>query len=128
MTRAFLLGLGLGLALLTTGLVAQEANSHNGKWLAKFTTKKGVQREAILNLHDATGTWKDQVRIKQNICVGLEAPVTVTRATAIDLVFRIHSSKALLGCRDFGARVTRTDDKTFEGRLGKGLALTLVRQ
>jgi len=126
MTRTFLLALGL--TLVTTGLVAQEANPHNGKWLATYATKKGDSREAVLNLKDAAGTWKDKVRVKQNPCGAFEAPVTVTRATATDLVFRIHSSKALLGCKDFGAKVTRTDDKTFEGKLGKGRKLTLVRQ
>lgn len=126
MTRTFLLALGL--TFVTTGVLAQEANPYNGRWMANFTTPKGVQRSAVLNLKDETGTWKDQVRIKQNLCVGLEAPVTVTRATATDLVFRIHSSKALQGCRDFGARVTRTGDGSFEGKLGKDSKLTLVRQ
>jgi hypothetical protein len=126
MTRTFLLAFCL--TFVTTELVAQEPNPHNGQWLARFTTKKGVQRTAILKLNDAGGTWKDNVRIKQDMCVGMEAPVTVTRATSTELAFRIHSSKALLGCKDSGARLSRTGDKSFEGKMSKGLKVTLERQ
>jgi hypothetical protein len=127
MTRTFLLALSL--TLVTTGLVAQEPNPHKGKWLAKYESSgKGARREAVLNLKDATGTWEVQTRTKGNACEGLEVPVTVTRATATDFEFRINYSKIMTGCKDNGAKVTRTDDKTFEGEFDDHRKLTLVRQ
>ena len=123
---AFLLVLCL--TLVTTGVHAQEANPYNGTWLGTYTTKKGDQRSAVLNLSGSGGTWKDHLRIKNHPCVGREIPVTVTRATATALTIRIHGSKFMQGCEDFGAKFNRTGDNTLEGKVRKVGKLRLVRQ
>lgn len=127
MTRTFLLALCLTLA--ATGLLAQEPNPYNGTWLGKYTTlKKGEQRSVVLNLSDSGGTWKNHVRIRQDTCLGRELPVTITRATATHLAIRIHGSKFMPGCKDFGVKFSRTGDNAFAGTMGKGVELTFVRQ
>ena len=126
MTRTFLLAICL--ALVTTGPLAQEANPYNGTWLAEYTTKKGDQRSAVLNLSGDSGTWKNHVRIRQDTCLGRELPVTIARATATALTIRIHGSKFMQGCEDFAAKFSRTGDNTLEGKMRKIGKLTLVRQ
>lgn len=125
-TRTFLLALGLTLA--ATGLLAQEPNPYSGTWLGTYTTKKGEQRSAVLNLSDDGGTWKNHVRVRQDTCLGRELPVTIVRATATQLVIRVHGSKFMPGCKDFGLKFSRTGENTFEGKMGKAGALTFVRQ
>ena len=126
MTRTFLLALGLALA--TTELLAQEPNPYNGTWLGKYTTKKGEQRTVVLNLSDASGMWRNHVRVRQDTCLGRELPVTIARATATQLAIRIHGSQFMPGCKDFGLQFSRTGENTFAGRMGKAGALTFVRQ
>ena len=126
MTRTFLLALCLALA--ATGPLAQEPNPYNGTWLGKYTTLKGEQRSIVLNLSDGGGTWKNHVRIKKDTCLGRELPVTVMRATATHLAIRIEGSKFMPGCKDFGVQFSRTGDNTFQGKMGKRLELTFVRQ
>lgn len=120
--------LAISLAAVTTGLLAQGANPHNGTWLGKYTTAKGAERSIVLILSDGGGTWKNHVRIKQDTCLGRELPVTVTNATAAHLAIRINGSKFMPGCKDFGVRFSRTGDNTLEGKMGKGIELKLVRQ
>ena len=126
MTRTFLLTLSL--TLVATGLLAQEANPYNGTWSGTYTTKKGEQRSLVLNLSGGGGTWKNHVRIKNHPCVGQELPVTIARASAMDLTIRIHGSKFMQGCEDLGAKFSRTGDNTLEGKVRKIGKLTLVRQ
>ncbi len=124
--RAFFLAISL--SLVPTTLPAQESNPHNGTWQGKYTTKKGAERAIVLNLRDGEGTWKNHVRVKQDTCLGRELPVTIARASAKDLVIRVHASKFMQGCEDFGAKFSRTGDSTLEGKVRKVGKLTLVRQ
>lgn len=126
MTRA--LWLSLCLTLAATGLLAQEPNPYNGTWSGTYTTKKGEQRSVVLNLSDGGGTWKNHIRVRQDTCLGRELPVTIARATATQLAIRIHGSKFMPGCKDFGLKFSRTGENTFEGKMGKAGALTFVRQ
>jgi hypothetical protein len=114
-------------ALWATMVAGQESTSYNGKWVAKFNAPNGQTREAAVAVKDAGGTWQVFAKNRENPCVGREVPIAVTRATQDEFEFDIKNS-ALPGCEDASIKAKRVDDKTFEGQLGDGRKVILVRQ
>ncbi|MFZ2652083.1 MAG: hypothetical protein WA210_18450 [Burkholderiaceae bacterium] len=112
----------------TVAAIAQEVNPYNGTWRAEFESAQGAKLEGTVVIKDQGGSWDMLVRKGSNPCVGREAPITVQKATADELVFEINRSKVIPGCNDGLAKLKRTDDKSMEGVFDKGRKVKLIRQ
>ena len=108
--------------------MAQPANPHEGKWLAKVKAPSGNTVDADVAVKGDGGTFQYILmnRVKSDACFTMEAPIVVTRATAEDFDFVVKRS-VVHGCTDASAKLHRVDDNTFSGKLGTQDA-TLVRK
>jgi hypothetical protein len=107
---------------------AQQPNPHNGAWIASFEGDKGTPQQAEVVIKDAAGTWMNTRRTKGNPCMGKTMPLAVSRATANEIEFAVHSSTVLSGCTDYTFSFKRVGDKAFEGLRDDGRKITLQRQ
>lgn len=125
----FLKGLILASAILIPATaLAQKAHSYNGKWTAKFDGPVTANVMGTVIIKDDQGSWKTVTLSKKNPCIGLEAPLSVQRATSEELVFEVTRSKALAGCEDTVYTFKRIDDKTLQGEFGEGRKIMMFRE
>ena len=121
-TLLLLLVLGVPLA------IAQTLNPYNGTWVVSFDGKSTADLEGKVIVADGGGTWKVLARSTKNPCIGREAPIAVQSSSADELVIEVNRSKVLSGCKDFTFRFKKIDDKTLEGKLSDGRAMTLTKE
>jgi len=111
--------------------IAQAEPELNGKWRATFATEGSDGREAEVIIDGAGGTWMTYARgnkDKRDACVGRALPIVIADSGSSTVSLRIEASKALEGCKDRKARLTRVDAKTLEGEFDNGRVIKLVRQ
>ncbi len=121
-TLLFLLVFGVPLA------IAQTPNPYNGTWVVSFDGKSTADLEGKVIVTDGGGTWKVLARSTKNPCIGREAPITLQSSSVDELVIEVNRSKVLSGCKDFTFRFKKIDDKTLEGKLSDGRAMTLTKE
>jgi hypothetical protein len=111
-------------ATLATIATAQSQDSYDGTWKATF---KGTTRllEARVVIKGTGGSWKTFATSRDNRCIGLEAPITVTTATADALNFAARFSDVIAGCENFTVEVKR-DGAVLKGTRG-GVPVEMVR-
>ena len=124
-TARFALFAALALPLAA---LAQTANPHNGTWKVRFDGDHFANLEGTLVVKDDSGSWKVTTRSRNDPCIGREAPIAVTTATADDLVFEVHRSKVLAGCPDWTMNFRKVDDATLKGSSGDGRAFVATRK
>ncbi len=113
--------------LMAAPAVAQTENPYNGKWTIAFDGKKTVDLEGSVVIKDTGGTWHIVAQARKNPCVGREYPITVTKASADELVFKVNRAETLAGCKDSTHSFKKVDDKTLQGEIGEGRAASLIR-
>lgn len=80
------------------------------------------QGSAEVTITGNEGTWRMLRARAAASCAQHDWPVEVMRATKQELRLRVHASRALEGCNDFGVIVKRASDTRLEGtRNGKPL-------
>ena len=110
----------IGSLLACTAVWAQEANPYSGTWQAHLVNNKGEQREGTVILGDQDGTWDIERKQFKNPCVGIKAPILITRVSADELVFEIVRSRSLKGCKDNIVTLKRVNETTLQGELDDG--------
>ena len=115
---------------ISTASASEGVEDYYGVWKASMIDKKEGRRTGVVEIEDQAGYWR-----MQSICVplkcackSLRAPIAIKVATSNELVFKILKSKALRGCKDRTARLTRVDGNTLEGRIGKESKLVLKKK
>jgi hypothetical protein len=116
------------LAMTSVWALAQTANPYDGTWKVKFDGTRTVDYEGTVVVQGDGGSWKVLARSQSNPCIGREAPISVHRATAEELVFEVNRSKVLTGCRDWTMSFQRVDDKTLRATTSDGRPMLMVRE
>ena len=93
----------------------------------KFSSQRGEPREAVLQINGSAGTWEQQIKVRNNPCVGREVSIAVTAVADTELEVHIFNSKSLTGCTDSTIKAKRVDGRTLEGTFEDGRKVTLVR-
>jgi hypothetical protein len=118
------------LSSVTTG--AQDAPSLSGKWVAHFSDSQGRDKEALVEIADSTGTWKDVAgkgkQAMRNSCLGHVFPITVTINEAGVIKIHVEESQTISGCGNHTMALKVIDKGTLEGTLNSGGAMKFVRQ
>ena len=104
------------LALACGCAAAQSPNPYDGTWKATWEGRVRPQ-EAKLVVSGTGGTWKTFARSREDPCVGLEVPITVTEATAERLTFTTDFAKVVPGCAGYTVSVTPNGSE-LEGKRG----------
>ena len=113
---------------LAPAAFAQTANPYNGSWKISFDAEQISNLEGTLVVKDDGGTWKVTARARNDPCIGREAPIAVTTASAEELAFAVHRSKVLAGCPDWTMKFKKVDDATLKGTSGDGRVFLLTRK
>lgn len=114
--------------LLVASAWAQAPNPYNGHWTVSFDGKKTADLTGSVVIADGGGTWDVVAQSRKNPCVGRAYPITVERADADELVFRVRRAETLAGCQDSTYRFRKVDDRTLEGELADGRPASLTRR
>ena len=114
-------------AMAASSVFARATNPYNGTWTVSFDGSKTADLEGTVVVTDEGGTWKVLARQRQNPCVGREAPISVLKSSADELVFEVNRSAVLAGCRDWKMKLKKVDEKTLSGVFTDGRAVTLTR-
>jgi len=116
------------LAMSSAWALAQTANPYDGTRKVKFDGTRTVDYEGTVVVQGDGGSWKVLAHAQNNPCIGREAPISVHRATAEELVFEVNRSKVLTGCRDWTMSFQRVDDKTLRATTSDGRPMLMVRE
>ncbi len=119
------------LALCMAGAWAQQSFNYTGKWSVRFPAPtNGTERQAELDMADATASWRDFPQGKQhnNPCLTREHPVTVKVRSDQELVFVVNSSIAMPSCTDLQVKAHVMDANTLEGKFSDGRVIRLTRK
>ena len=108
--------------------VAQTDNPFNGSWTISFDGKKTVDLDGTVVVNGTGGTWNIVAQSRKNPCVGRAYPLTVQKATADELTFTVNRAVTLAGCNDSTHTFKKVNDKTLNGELAEGRAVTLTRK
>lgn len=108
-------------------VAAQTANPYNGKWTVSFDGKKTADLDGTVVIKDEGGTWDVTAQSRKNPCIGREYPITVQKASADELTFKVNRAETLAGCKDSTYTFKKVDDKTLKGELTDGRAAPLTR-
>jgi hypothetical protein len=117
----------LAAVVLSAPVFAQTSNPYNGKWTVMFDGKKTIDLEGAVVIKDDGGTWDMVAQARKNPCVGRAYPITVTKASADELVITVNRAKTLTGCKDSTHTFKKVDDKTIKGDMADGREISLVR-
>jgi len=107
---------------------AQAQNPYNGTWKVSFDGKTIVNLEGTVVVKDDGGSWKVVAKMRSNPCVGREAPIAVTVASADELVFTVNRLQVLTGCRDWTMKFKKVDDRKLAGIWTDGRVVLLARE
>ena len=109
-------------------VVAQTDNPFNGSWTISFDGKKTVDLDGTVVVNGTGGTWNIVAQSRKNPCVGRAYPITVQKATADELTFTVNRAVTLAGCNDSTHTFKKVNDKTLNGELAEGRAVSLTRK
>lgn len=109
------------LPLLLLGALPADAqtvsNPHDGAWTASWPgASRPLQAAVVVNGN--TGSWKTFAANSGNPCVGREAPIAVTHASADELRFTAKFSEVISTCENFEVDLRRDGD-VLKGTRGK---------
>jgi hypothetical protein len=106
-----------GSLVVVCSVHAQDPASYTGKWTGELSGA-GRPVGVTLVVDGQKGSWDTMARSRSDTCIGLKAPIVVTKATADVLEFDIKASEALAGCRDTQATLQRVDGGVLKGTRG----------
>ena len=113
---------------LSLACSAQDLGSLAGTWTATFSTPAGVSRTAKVVVVGDSGTWQTDAKNRENPCIGLEAPIAVSKVSAEGFGLAVNGSNALQGCPDSAFEMKRVNDKTYEGQFSDGRKFVLSKK
>jgi hypothetical protein len=123
--------LAVSLMVLSIPALSQTAGPLEGKWVGTAQGRGGGELLVHLQLTGSAGTWqypRQGAKGRNNPCLGVDFPVTVSSRTETELVIAIEGSKVLQGCENQSATFRVTDAKSLEGSLAEGRAVKLTRE
>ena len=109
-------------------VVAQTDNPFNGSWTISFDGKKTVDLDGTVVINGTGGTWDIVAQSRKNPCVGRAYPITVQKATADELTFTVNRAVTLASCNDSTHTFKKVNDKSLNGELAEGRAVSLTRK
>ena len=109
-------------------VVAQTDNPFNGSWTISFDGKKTVDLDGTVVVNGTGGTWNTVAQSRKNPCVGRAYPITVQKATADELTFTVNRAVTLASCNDSTHTFKKVNDKSLNGELAEGRAVSLTRK
>ncbi len=111
--------------------IAQPANPFIGSWKVTFTghTKKGLpeQREALLVVGAAGGSWRVYKESRHDPCGRSEVPIEISSVDEKQLIGKVKRSAVADFCKDHKLVLLRDEQGRVTGREGD-TELTLTRQ